>query len=379
MTFGETNGKLGMAELRKALMKKRKDFEGYNLKEDSNPTDVTEWISTGSRWLDCIICKGKKGGLPVRKVVELAGLTSTGKSYLAAQAAANAQKMGFNVIYFDSENAIDPAFLENAGCNLDDLLYIPAKFCEDVFEIMEDILASTTRTLFIWDSLALTPCRADLEGDFNPNSSISAKARVISLAMQKLIYPIAHTDSCFLVLNQLKDNIQTGPGAAQRMMVEPYFTPGGKSLPYSYSLRIWLTRRRSKASFIVDEKGYKVGSEVTAKLEKSRFGTEGRICTFKILWGDPNNIGVMDEESWIEAIKNSKYVDFSSKSYKILDKNGEIQFKTSRAGWKKKLEDPVFKKRIFEIMDEEVVEKFDKRLEKAEEFYTDTGLEEENS
>ena len=72
------------------------------------------------------------GGIPVGKTTEIAGLTSTGKSYMAAQIAANAQKQDKLVVYFDSESAIDPAFLEAAGCDLERLMYIQASSVEFV-------------------------------------------------------------------------------------------------------------------------------------------------------------------------------------------------------------------------------------------------------
>ena len=107
-------GKLSMADMRKLINKRAGMTVAHNLNEE-NPTEVTDWIPTGSRWLDSIICKGKLAGIPVGKVTEIAGLEATGKSYMAAQVAANAQKMGMIVVYFDSESAIDPSFLERAG------------------------------------------------------------------------------------------------------------------------------------------------------------------------------------------------------------------------------------------------------------------------
>ena len=155
----------------------------HNLREE-NPTEVTQWIPTGSRWLDSIVCRGKLAGIPVGKITEIAGLEATGKSYMAAQIAANAQKMGMDVVYFDSESAIDPLFLENTGCNLDNLLYIQAASVEFVLETIEALLAdSDNRMLFIWDSLALTPAVSDIEGDFNPQSSMAVKARILAKGM----------------------------------------------------------------------------------------------------------------------------------------------------------------------------------------------------
>ena len=97
------NGKLNAAEIRHLLNKQAGTDVSYDLLGD-NPTEVKEWIPTGSRWLDSIICRGKLAGIPVGKITEIAGLESTGKSFIAAQVAANAQKMGIDVIYFDSES-----------------------------------------------------------------------------------------------------------------------------------------------------------------------------------------------------------------------------------------------------------------------------------
>ena len=104
---------------------------------------------------------------------------------------------------------------------------------------------------------------------FNPNSSMAVKARVLAKGMSKITQPIANTQSTLLVLNQLKTNITRSVSMA---MVEPYVTPGGKALIYAYSLRIWLTGRKAKASYINDEHGFTIGSEVKATLKKSRFG-----------------------------------------------------------------------------------------------------------
>ena len=85
-------GKLSIAELKNMLNKKASLNVAHDLQNDT-PTLVRSWIPTGSTWLDSIICRGKKAGLPVGKIIELAGLESTGKSFMAAQIAANAQKM----------------------------------------------------------------------------------------------------------------------------------------------------------------------------------------------------------------------------------------------------------------------------------------------
>lgn len=358
-------GKLSITQMRDLINKKAGLTVAHDLKEE-NPTEVKDWIPTGSRWLDSIICRGQLAGIPVGKVVEIAGLEATGKSYMAAQVAANAQKMGIDVIYFDSESAIDPTFLERAGCDLNNLLYVQATSVEFVLETIEELLGSNdNRMLFVWDSLALTPSVSDVEGDFNPLSSMAVKARILAKGMSKLTVPIANSQSTFLVLNQLKTNITRSPSEA---LTTPYMTPGGKAMIYAYSLRIWLTGRKAKASYITDDKGFRIGSEVKVKLEKSRFGTQGRQCNFKILWGDA--IGVQDEESWFDAIHSSPRLARAGAWFSLLDSKGETvgpKFQASK--WVERLQDPEFRKVVMEIMDDEVIMKFDQRIGEASDFY----------
>lgn len=357
-------GALDISSVRGIINKKAGREVAHSLL-DNNPTEVREWIPTGSRWLDSIICKGKLAGIPVGKVSEIAGLEATGKSFMAAKIAANAQKMGIDVVYFDSESALDPAFLERADCDLDRLLYVQAESVEFVLETIEELLATGNKWLFIWDSLALTPSISDIEGDFNPQSSMAVKPRILAKGMSKLIVPIADADATLLVLNQLKTNLGAKTPAAA--LTEPYVTPGGKALPYSYSLRIWLTGRRAKASFINDDNGFRIGSEVKVKLEKSRFGTAGRTCNFKILWGD-DAVGVQDEESWFDAIQISERLEQSGAWFTLIHNDGSKE-KFQRKQWVDKLQEEKFRESVLTIMDEDVIMKFSNREGNAADFY----------
>ncbi len=360
-------GKISIDGLR-SLINKTSGVECAHNLNQANPTEVKEWIPTGSRWLDSIICRGQLAGIPVGKFTEIAGLEATGKSFMAAQIAANAQKMGMNVVYMDSESAIDPGFLERTGCDLENLIYVQAQNVEHVLETVEAVLDSgAERTLFIWDSLALTPTVSDVEGDFNPNSTMAVKARVLSKGMSKLTVPIANTQSAFLVLNQLKTNIPQGPNARITAMTTPYVTPGGKAMQDSYSLRIGLTGRKAKSAFIEDENGFRIGSEVKCRLEKSRFGTAGRFCTFRILWGT-QEIGVQDEESWFDAVKKSSHMSSAGAWYTLTMGDYVKKFQPSK--WASTLEkDPKFKEQVLDLIQKEVVQAFDERNSSASNFY----------
>ena len=363
-------GRVSMQDLMSLVNKKAGRNVAHNLTGD-NPTAVKEWIPTGSRWLDSIVCRGKCAGIPVGKVTEIAGLESTGKSYMAAQIAANAQKQGKLVIYFDSESAIDPSFLERSGCDLDRLMYVQASSVEFVLETIEEVLsASDEQLVLIWDSLAFTPSVSDVEGDFNPQSSLAMKARILAKGMSKLVIPIADKQATLLVLNQLKTNIPSGPNARIIAMTTPYMTPGGKAMHYSYSLRIWLTGRKAKASFIEDDKGFRIGSEVKVKLEKSRFGTQGRSCAFRILWGT-EEIGIRDEESWFDAVKSSDCLTSAGAWYTLSTADGYTK-KFQPSKWTELVTtDDEFREHVIRLMDEEIVQKFDKREGDAQAFYAD--------
>ena len=349
-------GKIDIAAMKKFVNKKVGLDIAHDLRED-NPTEVKEWIPTGSRWLDSITCRGKMGGIPVGKITEIAGLSSAGKSFMAVQIAANAQKMGMTVVYFDAESAIDPEFLSNAGVNMDEnFLYVQAVSVEKTLETIEDLMSEyeDTQFVFIWDSIAATSSEKDLESDFNPQSTMAVKARIFGKAFPKLTIPLANQQCTLVLINQLKDNITSNVAEA---MTTPYFTPGGKAIVYFCSQRIWLTKRKAKAAYVTDESGLRIGSEVKIKIEKSRFGTEGRTCGFKIMWGD--RVGIQDEESWLEALRLSGSDRFKSGAWnKLYSKDGK-EFKFQRTQWIDKLKDDEFRQAVFDIMDEEIIKKFD--------------------
>lgn len=350
-------GKIDLKAMQKLVNKKTGLNVAHNLNEN-NPTIVKEWIPTGSRWLDSITCRGRLGGIPVGKITEIAGLSGAGKSFMAAQIAANAQKKGKFPVYFDAESAIDPHFLESCGVDTENLMYVQAISVEKVLETIETLIDQyeDTQFIFIWDSIAATSSEKELESDFNPQSTMSVKPRIFGKAFPKLTIPLANGQHTLLLINQLKTNINVqNPMAA---LIEPYIAPGGKAIEYFCSMRIWLTKRKSKAAYLQDETGLRIGSEVKCKLQKSRFGTEGRECTFKILWS--GGAAIQDEESWLLALKSSgtKRLKLSGAWYTLVDKDGkEMKFQGKQ--WKAKLGDPHFRQTVLDIMDEEIVKKFD--------------------
>jgi recombination protein RecA len=348
-------GKIDTTDMVKAINKKLGIEAAYDLEHD-NPASIKDWIPTGSSLLDWSIYPGKKAGIPVGRITELAGLSSAGKSFMATIIAANANKMGMKVVYFDAEAAVDRDFLEKAGCDMKEVIYMQAISVEKVLGTVEFAMEKwpEQQLLFIWDSVAATPTERDVEGDFNPQSSMAVKPRVLSLAFKKLQIPLERTQSTLLLLNQLKTNM----GRPAEVMTTPYFTPGGKSIVYHTALRIWLTRRKAKAGRILDENGTQIGSEVKARIEKVRSAGYGRECIFNVMWGG-DKVKIADEESWLHALSNMKTDRYkASGAWKsVFDKAGK-EYKFQSKDWMAKLKEKEFRTVVLSIMEEEFIEKY---------------------
>lgn len=283
---------------------------------------------------------------------------NSGKSYLAAQILVNAQKMGIFCVWFDSENAADATFIEKMGADLEQILYQPVDSIEDVFEISQALMEEMKQPiLFIWDSVANTPSKKEWDATFDPTSVVGLPARTLSFGLRRIMNLVADTKSTFLMLNQLKTNI--GPTA----MSEPYFTPCGKAIQFNAHLRLFLTSRKAKSHHVFDSEENKIGSDLKVDIKKSRFGTEGRKCALKILWG--SGVRICDEESWLEAIEGSQYYD-NRKSWKYLymdnDKKGE-PVKFQAANWLEMLKDDKFRERVKWIISVEMIERFANKTE----------------
>ena len=359
-------GKIDLDAMRKSINKKVGHKVAFDLNGDEDPAHINYWISTGSTWLDAIICRGQMAGIPGGRITEIAGLPSTGKSYMAMQLIANAQKMGLYPIYGDPEDSLDKTFMARAGVDLNNILYIQPPDLETWLQIMEDAMANNpgAKFLFILDSLAATPTKSDVKGSYDPNSSVGKKARVLSLAFQKLRPMFAETDSTFVILNQLKTNISglaEVPNPKYASITQKYTVPGGKAPEFWASLRIWLTSSTSTKQNVYDKNNFRIGSYVKARLIKSRFGTQDRWAEFKILWGD--KVGVMDEESLLNAIKGSESIKTGTWNT-LFNKDGTelAKWQKLEEGFVKHMnETPGFRERVMEIVDEEIIMKFEKR------------------
>lgn len=345
------NKEMDMESIRKLINKKAGEKLAYNL-ENEDPSSVKGWIPTGSRWLDSIIARGMRAGIPEGKVIEIAGLEGSGKSYIAAQIAANAIKKGIKVAYFDSESAIDKNFWERIGIDINEIIYLQAITTEFVFETIETIISLGQPFLFIWDSLANTATkkRLEIEG-YNPQDLIAMQSRILSEGFKKLTIPLANSNSTFLVLNQLKYKIPAPQYGS------PYTVPGGKALNFAASLRIWLTASKSNTDGFIREGNRKdgdiLGTSVTARIEKSRFGTYGRESWWDILWvGD--DISIQDKKSWFEVVKRSENLKGGGAGWwtLVMEDGTEEKFQGESGFLEKIKNNEVFENRVIQLMDE---------------------------
>ncbi len=140
---------------------------------EDTPTDLTEWISTGSSLLDLAISNRSHGGLPVGRITEITGMEASGKSLLAAHLLANTQKKGGLAVYIDTENAMNEEFLQAIGIDISKMLYIQLETVEDIFEVIENIIvkvkeADKNRLVsIVVDSVAAATTKVEQDADYS--------------------------------------------------------------------------------------------------------------------------------------------------------------------------------------------------------------------
>ena len=251
-----------------------------------------ESISTGSLSLDLAL---GIGGLPKGRIVEVYGPESSGKTTLALQVVAEAQKAGGICAFVDAEHALDPVYAKKLGVNTEELLISQPDAGEQALEIADTLVKSGSISVIVIDSVAALTPKAEIEGEMGDHH-VGLQSRLMSQALRKLTGSISNTNTMMIFINQIRMKIGV-------MFGSPETTSGGNALKFYSSVRMDIRRIGA-----IKDKDEIIGNSTRVKVVKNKVSPPFKVVEFDLMYG--RGISKMGE-----------LVDLGSKA-DIIEKSG---------------------------------------------------------